>query len=94
MPASSEKRSGAAKWLPPHPLPAAKGEEPQRFKGALLIFTEYAHTKDYLVHQLEAALAGTDLAGERILTLHGGMAEEDRDRSSRRSTKPGTRCAS
>ena len=67
------------KWSPPRLLQAPPGEEPVVFKGALLIFTEYAHTKDYLVHQLEAALAGTDLAGERILTLHGGMEEEDRE---------------
>ena len=56
----------------------AKGRptwEPTR----VLIFTEYAHTKEYLVHQLEAAIAGTDRADERILTLHGGMQEEDRE---------------
>ena len=74
-----DKRAAAAKWLPPRLLPAPREEDRVLFKGALLIFTEYAHTKDYLVHQLEAALAGTELGGERILTLHGGMEEEDRE---------------
>jgi len=45
----------------------------------ILIFTEYADSKSYLVHQLEAAIAGTDRADERILTLHGGMAEDARE---------------
>lgn len=74
-----DKRGGAAKWLPPRLLPAAREDERELFKGALLIFTEYAHTKDYLVHQLEAALAGSELAADRILTLHGGMQEEERE---------------
>ena len=45
----------------------------------VLIFTEYADTKNYLVHQLEAALADTDRAEDRILVLHGGMDEDDRE---------------
>ncbi len=73
------RRSAAARWLPPVLLPAPKESDRQLFKGALLIFTEYAHTKDYLVHQLEAALAGSEGAEGRVLTLHGGMTEEDRE---------------
>ncbi len=73
------KRSGSAQWLSPRLLRAAPGGKPIPFKGALLIFTEYADTKDYLVHQLEAALAGTDRAEERIRVLHGGMDEEKRE---------------
>ncbi|HMY22099.1 MAG TPA: helicase-related protein, partial [Polyangium sp.] len=46
----------------------------------VLLFTEYADTKNVLVRELEAAIAGTDLAEERILTLHGGMDEEARER--------------
>jgi ERCC4-related helicase len=45
----------------------------------ILIFTEYVDTKSYLVAQLEAALAKTDRADERILTIHGGMDEEARE---------------
>ncbi len=46
----------------------------------ILIFTEYSDTKNYLVRELESAILGSDLADERILTLHGGMDEESRER--------------
>ncbi|MCC7539363.1 MAG: SWF/SNF helicase family protein, partial [Deltaproteobacteria bacterium] len=59
----SATTEGAAKWLP----------------RRVLIFTEYTDTKNYLVNQLEAAIAGTDRADERILTIHGGMDEEARE---------------
>jgi hypothetical protein len=45
----------------------------------VLIFTEYADTKNYLVHQLQAAISGTDREDERILVLHGGMDEDKRE---------------
>lgn len=45
----------------------------------VLIFTEYADTKNYVVAQLEAALADTDRGDERVRVLHGGMDEEDRE---------------
>ena len=45
----------------------------------VLIFTEYADTKRYLVQELEAALEGSDRAGERIKTFHGGIGEENRE---------------
>jgi hypothetical protein len=80
LPTLDAKRRGSPRWLPPRLLSAAREEDRQLFKGAVLIFTEYAHTKDYLVHQLEAALAGSEGAADRILTLHGGMEEEDRER--------------
>ena len=61
-PASSERRPPKpAAWLP----------------RRLLIFTEFVHTKDWLVEQLRAAIAQTDRADDRILTLHGGMDDED-----------------
>ena len=43
----------------------------------VLLFTEYVDTKEYIVQQLGAALPGV---GERLLTLEGGMDEEDRER--------------
>jgi Helicase conserved C-terminal domain/SNF2-related domain len=45
----------------------------------LLIFTEYADTKRYLVQVLSGAIAGTDLADERIRQFHGGMSDEQRE---------------
>jgi hypothetical protein len=56
----------------------AKGS-PKWSSRRALIFTEYADTKNYLVHQLEAAIASTDRAEDRILVLHGGMDEDDRE---------------
>ena len=63
LPAHGAPAKGSAKWLP----------------RRVLIFTEYADTKNYLVHQLEAAIADTDKADERILVLHGGMDADDRE---------------
>ncbi|WP_153823210.1 DISARM system SNF2-like helicase DrmD [Polyangium spumosum] len=66
-------------WIRENQCPKVKGKAtwlPRR----MLIFTEYVDTKNYLVRELEAAIAGTDLAEERILTLHGGMDEEARER--------------
>jgi ERCC4-related helicase len=60
---SGARSKSPAKWLPLR----------------VLIFTEYADTKNYLVHQLEDALMGTERAEERLLVLHGGMDEEDRE---------------
>ncbi|MEG3439963.1 DISARM system SNF2-like helicase DrmD [Pannus brasiliensis CCIBt3594] len=45
----------------------------------VLIFTEYTDTKGYLERQLEAALAGSDRAGRRIATFHGGIGDERRE---------------
>ena len=44
----------------------------------VLIFTEYADTKNYLMHQLNAAL-GESETGNRVKVIHGGMDEEDRE---------------
>ncbi len=43
----------------------------------VVIFTEYADTKRYLVEQIESGLG--DLARGRILTYHGGMDEAARE---------------
>jgi superfamily II DNA/RNA helicase len=45
----------------------------------LLIFTEYDDTKRYLINQLRAALAGTDLDEQRIEVFHGPTLPEKRD---------------
>ncbi len=70
-------------WVRKNQCPDAgqKGKtKPAWLTRRVLIFTEYADTKNYLVRELEAAFGGTDLADERILTLHGGMDEESRER--------------
>ncbi len=45
----------------------------------VILFTEYADTKRYLVSLLSAALEGTDRAEERVLQFHGGMGDEARE---------------
>jgi superfamily II DNA or RNA helicase len=45
----------------------------------LLIFTEYEDTARYLRTQLEAAIAGTDRADQRIAVFHGPTSPEGRE---------------
>jgi SNF2 family DNA or RNA helicase/plasmid stabilization system protein ParE len=45
----------------------------------VIIFTEYADTKRYLLQQLSAAIADTERAETRIGTFHGGMDDESRE---------------
>jgi ERCC4-related helicase len=54
----------------------------------VLIFTEYGDTKRYLVQLLSAAVGGTDNAEERILQLHGGMGDEQREEVQRAFNSP------
>lgn len=44
----------------------------------VILFTEYADTKRYLVDVLSAAIEATDRGEDRILQFHGGMGEEGR----------------
>ena len=50
----------------------------------LIIFTEYADTKRYLRHQLNAAIDGTEDHAHRIIEFHGGMSDEQREEGSAR----------
>jgi len=45
----------------------------------VILFTEYADTKRYLVARLEEAIAASDQAESRIRTFHGGMGEDARE---------------
>jgi superfamily II DNA/RNA helicase len=45
----------------------------------VIIFTEYDDTKRYLHQQLNAAIAGTDRASERIAIFHGPTPPEERE---------------
>lgn len=57
----------------------------------LLIFTEYEDTKRYLVQQLSAAIARTDLAAARIEVFHGPTPPEKREEIKRAFNAPPTR---
>jgi len=45
----------------------------------VLIFTEFADTRSWLVDQLRAAIEGTDLDDERIGSLHGAQDDDARE---------------
>ena len=45
----------------------------------LLIFTEYADTKDWLERRVRELIAGSDQAEARIATFHGGIGDERRE---------------
>ena len=54
----------------------------------LIVFTEYADTKRYLRHQLEAAIDGSERAELRIMEFHGGMSDEQREEVQRAFNGP------
>lgn len=54
----------------------------------VLIFTEYGDTKRYLRRLLDTAVDGTDQGDARIMELHGGMSEEQRDEVQRAFNSP------
>jgi hypothetical protein len=54
----------------------------------LLIFTEYGDTKRYLRTLLNAAIDGTDRGDERVMELHGGMSDEQREEVQRAFNAP------
>jgi hypothetical protein len=61
----------------------------RRWSGTrVLVFTEYGDTKRWLGQLLRAAIAGTDRADERILELHGGMSDEQREELQRAFNAP------
>ena len=71
-------------WLRANLCPAVGlGEETRADRAwsdrRVILFTEYADTKRYLVELLTQAIAHTDDGENRILTFHGGMGDESRD---------------
>ncbi|MCU0657953.1 MAG: DISARM system SNF2-like helicase DrmD [Polyangiaceae bacterium] len=54
----------------------------------VILFTEYADTKRYLLEILAPAVAHTDDGEHRILTFHGGMGDDARDEVQRAFNTP------
>jgi SNF2 family DNA or RNA helicase len=54
----------------------------------LLIFTEYADTKDWLERRVRELIAGSDCAEDRIATFHGGIGDERREAIKRSFNSP------
>jgi hypothetical protein len=62
------------------PLDASPRPPPKAWNDRrLLIFTEYADTKDYLVARLREALSEPDRLRSRLRSFHGGIDEEARE---------------
>lgn len=71
-------------WLREHLCPALGLGEDTKARRAwtdqrVILFTEYADTKRYLVELLTAAVAYTDRGDQRIRQFHGGMGDDARD---------------
>lgn len=80
------KAAALLRWIQEHQCPAvnASGGRASTADRAwtdrrVLIFTEYGDTKRYLKNLLSAAVEGTDEADLRIMELHGGMSDEQRE---------------
>lgn len=67
-------------WISANMCPLDSPLTPRRWSDTrILIFTEYEDTKTYLRQQLQAAIAGTDRAGERIAVFHGPTPADERE---------------
>ena len=70
-------------WLREHACPAAGDPDGSGSRAwsdrRIIVFTEYADTRRYLMALLDAAIAHTERGDERVLSLHGGMGDESRD---------------
>lgn len=80
-------------WIREHQCPAVGGARGSAQARAwsdrkVLLFTEYAATKAFLVQVLSDAIASTDRGDERIETFHGGMSEDRREEIQRAFNGP------
>mgnify|MGYP000990964774 CR=1 FL=1 len=71
-------------WMREHLCPAiGLGPEAQLSRAwsdrRVILFTEYADTKTWVVDLLRQAALHTELGDQRILQFHGGMGDEARD---------------
>ena len=81
-PRAEARRLGPRAHVPGTPRGrfAQPGGPPARWNETrVLIFTEYDDTKRYLQRQLEAAIASTDRASERIRIYHGPTPQAERE---------------
>jgi superfamily II DNA or RNA helicase len=82
--APDAKTQALLAWVREHLCPAVGLGENTKASRAwgprrVLLFTEYADTKRYLVELLTAAVAHTDHGEQRIRQFHGGMGDDARD---------------
>jgi hypothetical protein len=80
-------------WIRENLCPAAGlGEDAKASRAwkprRVILFTEYADTKRYLVELLTSAVEYTDQGDERIGQFHGGMGDDARDEVQRAFNSP------
>ena len=78
-------------WLRRHVCPSLgdpTSESAHWLDRRVLIFTEWADTKRYLVELLSQAIAHTDAAEHRVATFQGGMGDDAREEVQRRFNAP------
>jgi hypothetical protein len=66
-------------WIRANMCPDLPAAGAQWNNTRVIIFTEYDDTKRYLHQQLNAVIADTDRAGDRIAIFHGPTPPEDRE---------------
>jgi superfamily II DNA/RNA helicase len=73
------------KWISENMCPGpdstnhAPTDPPKWNNTRVIIFTEYEDTRRYVQQQLNAAIAGTERASDRIAVFHGSTPSEERD---------------
>ena len=67
-------------WLKDNLCPTLGQDGARWHDRRVLLFTEYADTKRYLMQQLAAAVDGSDQAELRIGAFHGGMGDDAREK--------------
>jgi hypothetical protein len=66
-------------WLKEHACPDLGQPGARWLARRVLVFTEYADTKRYLMQQLAAAIETSDQADDRLRAFHGGMGDDARE---------------
>ena len=66
-------------WLRLHACPDLGSPDARWNDRRVLLFTEYADTKRYLMDQIGAAIESSDQANLRIRAFHGGMGDDARE---------------
>jgi hypothetical protein len=80
-------------WIRDRMCPAVGRPDDKRLSRSwtdtrVILFTEYADTKRYLVDLITQAISHTDDADRRIRTFHGGMGDDARDEVQRAFNAP------
>ena len=79
--APDAKLNAIVEWVQKHQCPGVAlggGKKSAWTDERVIVFTEYGHTKDYLLALLRPAVTGTDRGDDRIGVFDGGMSDDER----------------